>query len=93
MYIYTSPFIILFLSPQLLLQYVMQGFETRNTVQKCIEHVDNIYIKFGYKLYRQIIGISMGTNFAPPVADLFLFSYQRDFMLSFSDVNQSEVIE
>ena len=35
----------------------------------------------------------MGTNCAPLVADLFLFCYERDFMLSFSDANKSEVIE
>ena len=35
----------------------------------------------------------MGTNCAPLVADLFLFCYERDFMLSLSDANQSEVIE
>ena len=35
----------------------------------------------------------MGTNCAPFVADLFLFCYERDFMLSLSDDNQSEVIE
>ena len=35
----------------------------------------------------------MGTNCAPLVPDLFLFCYARDFMLSLSDDNQSEVIE
>ena len=34
--------------------------------------LDNIYIRFGSKLYRQIVGIPMGTNCAPLVADLFL---------------------
>ena len=29
----------------------------------------------------------MGTNCAPLVADLFLFCYERDFMLSLSDNN------
>ena len=44
--------------------------------------LDNIFIRFGSKLYRQIVGIPMGTNCAPLVADLFLFYYERDFMLS-----------
>ena len=44
-------------------------------------------------IYRQIVGIPMGTNYAPLVADLFLFCYERDFMLSFSDDNRYEVIE
>ena len=35
----------------------------------------------------------MGTNCAPLVADLFLFCYERDFMLSLSEDNQSDVIE
>ena len=55
--------------------------------------LDNIYIRFGSKLYRQIVGIPMDTNCAPLVADLFLFCYERDFMLSLSEDNQSGVIE
>ena len=35
--------------------------------------LDNIFIRFGTKLYRQVVGIPMGTNCAPLVADLFLF--------------------
>ena len=35
--------------------------------------LDNIFIRFGTKLYRQTIGIPMGTNCAPLVADMFLF--------------------
>ena len=50
--------------------------------------LDNIYIRFGSKLYRLIVGIPMGTNCAPLVADLFLFCYERDFMMSHSEDNQ-----
>ena len=49
--------------------------------------------RFGTKLYRQIVGIPMGTNCALLVADLFLFCYERDFMTSLSDVKQAEIIE
>ena len=35
----------------------------------------------------------MGTNYAPLIADLFLFCYERDVMLSLSDANKFEVIE
>ena len=35
----------------------------------------------------------MGNNCAPFVADLFLFCYERDFMLSLSEENLSDVIE
>ena len=50
-------------------------------------------LTFGTKLYRQIVGIPMGTNCAPLVADLFLFCYERDFMTCLSDVKQAEIIE
>ena len=55
--------------------------------------MDNIFIRFGTKLYRQTIGIPMGTNCAPLVADLFLFCYDRDFMKSLSRENQADIIE
>ena len=35
----------------------------------------------------------MGTNCVPLVADLFLFSYERDFMMSLSDDQQADVID
>ena len=55
--------------------------------------LDNIFIRFGSKLYRQIVGIPMGAICAPLVADLFLFCYERDFMLSLSDNNQTDIFE
>ena len=36
---------------------------------------------------------NLGYNCAPLVADLFLFCYERDFMLSLSDNNQTNIIE
>ena len=55
--------------------------------------LDNIYIIFGSKLYRRIVGIPIGTNCAPLVGDLFLFWYEGNIVLSLSDDNQSDVIE
>ena len=55
--------------------------------------LNNIYIRFGNKLYRQIFGIPMGTNCDPLVADLFLFCHERDFMASLSVDNQADIIE
>ena len=55
--------------------------------------LDNIFIRFGSKLYRQIVGIPMGSNCAPLVADLFLFCYERDFRLSLSDNYQTDNIK
>ena len=55
--------------------------------------LDNIYFMFGTKLYRQNVGIPMGTNCAPLVADLFLFCYERDFIKYLSSDNQADVIK
>ena len=65
----------------------------QNVCGALIYLLDNIYIRFGTKLYRQIVSILMGTNCAPLVADLFLFCYERDFMTSLSDVKQAAIIE
>ena len=55
--------------------------------------LDNIFIRFDTKLYRQVVGIPMGTNCAPLVADLFQFCYERDFMMSLSDDKQADIID
>ena len=52
---------------------------------------DNIF--YSIWLYRQVVVIPMGTNCAPLVADLFLFCYERDFMMSLSDDKQADVID
>ena len=69
-------------------RYKLWSFQ--NVCEALIYLLDNIYIRFDTKLYRQIVGIPMGTNCTPLVADLFLFCYERDFMTSLSDVKQFE---
>ena len=53
----------------------------------------DIFIRFGMKLCRQIVGIPMGTNCAPLVADLILLCYERDCMTSLFDDDQADIIE
>ena len=48
--------------------------------------VEHIYVQLGM-VYQQIVGIPMGTNCAPLIADLFLYCYERDFM---SDLQKSK---
>ena len=42
--------------------------------------VDNIYVVFGDQVFQQSVGIPMGTNCAPLLADLFLYSYEAKFV-------------
>ena len=54
---------------------------TANDICKMVEFlVDNIYVRFGGQLFRQMVGIPMGTNYAPLLADLFLCSYENEFL-------------
>ena len=43
--------------------------------------IDNIYVRFGSSVFRRVIGISMGTNSVPLLADLFLHTFEYDFMV------------
>ena len=42
--------------------------------------IDNIYVTFGDKIFRQKIGIPMGTDCAPFLANLFLYSYESKWI-------------
>ena len=42
--------------------------------------IDNIFVIFGGRVFQQTDGIPMGTNCAPILADLFLYSYEADFI-------------
>ena len=54
---------------------------TANDICKMIEFlVDNIYVRFGEQLFRQMVGIPMRPNCAPLLADLFLYSYENAFL-------------
>ena len=42
--------------------------------------IDNSYVSFHDKLYRQIVGVPMGTSCAPYLANLFLHVYEYDYL-------------
>jgi hypothetical protein len=42
--------------------------------------IDNIFVSFGGTLFQQVVGIPMGTNCVPLLADLFLYSYESEFL-------------
>jgi hypothetical protein len=50
-------------------------------IKKMLEFlIDNIYVVFGGQVFQQPVGIPMGTNCAPLLADLFLYSYEAEFI-------------
>ena len=68
------------ISPVILISLNSDNKYTANDICKMIEFlVDNIYVTFGGQLFRQMVGIPMGTNCAPLLADLFIYSYENEF--------------
>ena len=39
-----------------------------------------MYVRFGGQLCQQMVGIPIGTNCVPILADLFLYSYENEFL-------------
>ena len=53
--------------------------------------VDNIFVVFGGKVFQQIVGIPMGTNCAPLLADIFLYSYEAEFIQSLLSTGKKKI--
>ena len=54
---------------------------TADNICKLIEFlINSIFVQFGGLLFHQVIGIPMGTNCAQLLADLFLYSYENEFL-------------
>jgi hypothetical protein len=50
-------------------------------IEKMLEFlIDNIYVVVGVQVFQQSVGIPIGTNCAPLLADLFLYSYEAKFI-------------
>ena len=70
-----------------------QTWYCQNVCDALTFFLDNIFIVLGTKLHRQVVGIPMGTYWTLLGADLFLFCYERDFMVSLSDDKQADIID
>ena len=53
--------------------------------------IDNIFVQCGGRVFQQTIGIPMGTNCAPLLADLFLHSYEADFIADLIKKNEKHL--
>ena len=49
--------------------------------------LDNLYVQAGDQLKQQVIGIPMGTNCSPILANLLLFMYELEWVIEFIDDN------
>ena len=55
--------------------------------------VDNIYVICGDKIFRQVIGIPMGTDCAPFLANLFLFYYEFNWLTKKYEEKQYDLLK
>ena len=53
--------------------------------------VDNIFVVFAGQVLHQTVGIRMGTNCAPLLADIFLYSYEADFIQSLLSTGKKQL--
>ena len=53
--------------------------------------IDNIFVIFGGRVFQQTVGIPMGTNCAPLLSDLFLCSYEADFIQGLLKKNEKKL--
>ena len=53
--------------------------------------IDNIFVIFGGLVFQQTVGIPMGTNCAPLLAHLFLYSYQADLIQGLLKKNEKKL--
>ena len=47
--------------------------------------LDNLYIKYFDQIFKQVIGIPMGSHCGPDLANLFLFAYEYQYILGLID--------
>jgi hypothetical protein len=53
--------------------------------------IDSIFVMFGGRVFQQTVGIPMGTNCAPLLAALFLYSYEADFIQGLLKKNEKKL--
>ena len=53
--------------------------------------IDNIFAMFGGRVCQQTVGIPMGANCAPLLADLFLYSSEADFIQGLLNKNEKKL--
>ena len=53
--------------------------------------VDNIFVVFAGKVSKKTVGIPIGTNCAPLLADIFLYSYEADCIQSLLSMGKKQL--
>jgi hypothetical protein len=61
------------------------------SMQKFVIDNIHVFVIFGERVFQQTVGILMGTSCAPLLADLFLYSYEADFIQGLLKKNEKKL--
>ena len=60
--------------------FVIRHSDSEDDISELIDFlIDNIFVMFCGRLFQQTVGIAMGTNCAPLLANSLLYSYEAEF--------------
>ena len=66
---------------QILKNLILPRSSLKLTLSTCsIFFIDNIFAMFGGRVFQQTFGKPIGTHCVPLLTDLFLYSYEADFI-------------
>ena len=64
---------------------------SKDELLECIYFlIDNAYVKHNNFIYRQVIGIPMGTSSAPHQANIYLHQYEHEYFIKLYEANSLE---
>ena len=53
--------------------------------------LDNIYVKCGKDIFKQVIGIPIGLDSGQDIANLLLFSYESDYVANLASIYVKDI--
>ena len=66
-------------------------FSETDIINKLEFLIANVFVMFGGRVFQKTVGIHMGTHCAPLFADLFLYSYEADFIQGLLKKNEKKL--
>ena len=66
-------------------------FSETNIINMLEFLIDNIFVIFGGRVFHQTVGIPMGTQCAPLLADLFVYWHDADFIQGLLKKNEKKL--
>ena len=60
-------------------------FSAQTLIEAIFFLIDNCFIEFENKIYKQVVGIPMGTSCAPYLANIFLYIYEKNAIINLID--------